>query len=211
MSSTSDNVKAPGQTQVTGMALFSLGLYGMVLGWTVPLALLSWPGAMGNDASGGLLLLALFLFVGGSLLVLVSLLSLKVHWLLFIGVLVLALLAPFLQGKLFPTNPAFWARNWFLTFGGVVALLSFILIGRVKGVWPALWRTLLVTGASAAIIVAVAIASAVVAAQGPGSTNGVPPPSSPVFPLAGFLLGGADLFLVVYWLSRMGRESGLST
>ena len=137
MSSASENAKAPAGTPVLGMVLLSIGLYAMVLGWTVPLALLSWPGAMGNDSSLGVLVQALFLFVGGSLLILASLLCLKVHWLLVIGVLLLALLAPFVQGRLFPTDPASWATNWFLTYGAVVVVLSLILLGRVKGVWPA--------------------------------------------------------------------------
>ena len=46
MSSASENAKAPAGTPVLGMVLLSIGLYAMVLGWTVPLGLLSWPGAM---------------------------------------------------------------------------------------------------------------------------------------------------------------------
>ena len=128
MSSMSDNTKAPGRRQVLGMVLLSMGLYAIVLGLTVPLALLSWPGAGSNDASLGLLLLAVLLLVGGSLLILVSLFCLKVHWLLVIGVLLVALLAPYVQGRLFPAGPASWAPNWFLTFGVVVLVLSFILL-----------------------------------------------------------------------------------
>lgn len=210
MSSVSENAKAPAGTQVLGMVLLSMGLYAMVLGWTVPLALLSWPGAMANDSSFGVLFQALFLFVGGSLLILASLLCLKVHWLLVIGVLLLALLAPFVQGRLFPTGPASWATNWFLTYGAVVVVLSLILLGRVKGVWPALWRTLLVTGASAAIVYAVAYICAQVAAAGPGPINGQPPASSPVYPLASLLVGSVDILIIVYWLTRKGRESSLS-
>ena len=78
MSSKSDNTKAPAGRQVLGMVLLSMGLYAIVLGLTVPLALLSWPGAGSNDASLGLLLLAVVLLVGGSLLILVSLFCLKV-------------------------------------------------------------------------------------------------------------------------------------
>jgi hypothetical protein len=210
MSSQSDNAKAPAGTQVLGMVLLSMGLYGMVLGWTVPLALLSWPGAMQNDTSFGLLFLALFLFVGGCLLFLVSLLFLKVSWLLIIGMLLLALLAPFVQGRLFPAGPAYWATNWFLTFGVVVLVLSFILLGRVKGIWPTLWRTLLVTGASAAIVFAVAYGCAQVAAAGPGPSNGNPPAGSPVYPIASLLVGSIDILIIVYWLTRKGRESSLS-
>src|SRR5258706_16420997 len=210
MSSKSDNAKAPAGTKVPGMVLLSLGLYGMVLGWTVPLALLSWPGAMGNDSSFEGLFLALVLLVGGSLLILASLLCLKVHWLLVIGVLLLALLAPYVQGKLFPTDPASWATNWFLTYGAVVVVLSLILLGRVKRLWPALWRTLLVTGASAAIVSAVAYICAQVAAAGPGSINGQPPAGSPVYPLTSLFVGSIAILLIVSWLTRKGRASSLS-
>ncbi len=210
MSNMSENAKVPAGTQVLGMVLLSMGLYAMVLGWTVPLALLSWPGAMANDSSFGVLFQALFLFVGGSLLILASLLCLKVHWLLVIGVLLLALLAPFVQGKLFPTDPASWATNWFLTYGAVVVVLSLSLLGRAKGVWPAMWRTLLVTGASAAIVYAVAYICAQVAIAGPGPSNGQPPAGSPVYPLASLLVGSVDILLIAYWLVRKGRESSLS-
>jgi hypothetical protein len=207
--SKSDNAKVPVETQVPGMVLLSMGLYGMVLGWTVPLALLSWPGAMGNDSSANILLLALFLFVGGSLLILASLLSLKVHWLLVSGVLLLALLAPYGQGRLFPTDPGFWARNWFLTYGAVVVVLSLLLLGRVKGSWPVLWRTLLVTGASAALVYAVAYGCAQVAAAGLGPGNGNPPAGSLVYALAGVLVGSLALLLLVNWLRR--KESAFDT
>jgi hypothetical protein len=208
--SKSDNAKVPVETQVPGMVLLFMGLYGMVLGWTVPLALLSWPGAMENDSSLGVLFSALFLFFGGSLLILASLLSLKVHWLLVSGVLLLALLVPYGEGRLFPTDPAFWATNWFLTYGAVVAVLSLLLLGRVKGVWPALWRTLLVTGVSAAIVYAVAYGCGQVAAAGPGPSNGNAPAGSPVYPLASVLVGSMALLLLVRWLRRKERASSLS-
>ena len=57
MSSISDNTKALRGRQVLGMLLLSMGLYAIVLGLTVPLALLSWPGAGSNDASLGQLVL----------------------------------------------------------------------------------------------------------------------------------------------------------
>ena len=78
MSSNNDNKKAPDGRRVLGMILLSVGLYAIVLGWTLPLALLSWPGALSNDASLGPFLLAAFLLVSGSLLILVSLFFLKV-------------------------------------------------------------------------------------------------------------------------------------
>ena len=210
MSNISDNTKAPGTRQVLGMVLLSVGLYAIVLGLTVPLALLSWPGAGSNDASLGLLLLAVFLLVGGSLLILVSLFCLKVHWLLLIGVLLIALLAPYVQGRLFPSGLASWAPNWFLTFGVVVLVLSFILLSRVRGIWASLWRTLLVTGVSAAIVYAVAYVCAQVAAAGSGPINGQPPPGSPVYPLVSFLVGSVDILIIVYWLTRNGIEPGPS-
>jgi hypothetical protein len=207
MSSISDNAKAPAGRQVLGMVLLSMGLYAMVLGLTVGLALASWPGAGANDATFGVIILALFLLFGGSLLFLVSLLFLKVHWLLIIGMLLLAVLAAFVQGRLFPAGPAYGSTNWILTFGSTVLVLSFILLSRVRGIWPALWRTLLVTGASAAIIFAVAYVCAQFAAAGSGPINGQPPPGSPVYPLASVIVGSVDILLVVYWLTRKGIET----
>jgi hypothetical protein len=210
MSSKSGNAKAPAGTQVLGMILLSMGLYAMVLGWTVPLALLSWPGAMANDSSFGLYFLSLFLLFSGGLLILGSLLCLKVHWLLVIGVFLVALLAPYLEGRLFPTGPASWGPMWFLTFAVVVLVLSLILLGRVRGIWPILWRTLLVTGVSMVIVYAAAYVSALVAAAGPGPMNGNPPPGSPIDPLASLLVGSIDILLIVYWLTRKGIASSLS-
>jgi len=210
MSSKSNNTKAPTGRQVLGMVLLSMGLYAIVLGLTIPLALLSWPGAGSNDASFSFLLLVVFLFVGGILLFLVSLFCLKVHWLLVIGVLLVALLAPYVQGRLFPAGPAYWATNWFLTFGIVVLVLSFILLSRVPGIWPALWRTLLVTGVSAAIVYAVAYICGQVAAAGSGPINGQPPPGSLVYLLVSLLVGSIDILIIVYWLTRKGMEPGLS-
>lgn len=206
MSSKSDNTKASAGRQVPGMVLLSMGIYAIVLGLTVPLALLSWPGAGSNDASLGLLLLAVVLLVGGSLLILVSLFCLKVHWLLIIGVLLIALLAPYVQGRLFPSGLASWASNWFLTFGVVVLVLSFILLSRVKGIWASLWRTLLVTGVSAAIVYAVAYVCGQVAAAGSGSINGQPPPGSPVYPLVSVLVGILDILIIFFWLTRKDME-----
>jgi hypothetical protein len=204
MSSESDTARAPADLQVLGMVLLSMGLYAMVLGWTLPLALLSWPGAMANDSSFGLYFLSLFLLFSGGLLILGSLLCLKVHWLLVIGVLLVALVAPYLEGKLFPTDPSAWGPLWFLTFAVVVLVLSFILLSRVRGIWPALWRTLLVTGVSAAIVYAAAYISGQMAATGPGPTNGYPPPGSPIYPLTSILVGGIDIVMILYWLKRKG-------
>ena len=210
MSSISDNTKAPDGRQVLGMVLLSMGLYAMVLGLTVPLALLSWPGAGSNDASLGLAILAVFLLVGGSLLILISLFCLQEHWLLVIGMILLSLIAPFVQAKLFPAAEPHASRNWIFTFGGVALILSCILLSRVRGIWATLWRTLLVTGVSAAIVYAVAYVCAQVAATGSGPINGQPPPGSPVYPLVSFLVGSVDILIIVYWLTRKGIEPGLS-
>jgi hypothetical protein len=120
-----------------------MGLYGIALGEAVQWALQFWPGTSQNDATFTPLFLALFLVVGASLLLLVSLLVLKVHWLLVIAAFLLSLLTPFVQGRLFPADVTLWTTNWFLTYGGGVVVLSFILLGRLKGVRPVLWRTLL--------------------------------------------------------------------
>jgi hypothetical protein len=210
MSSKSDNTRAHGELQVLGMVLLSMGLYAIVLGLTVPLALLSWPGAGSIDASLDFLLLAVILLGGGILMLLVSLFCLKVHWLLVIGVLLVALLAPYVQGRLFPAGPAYWATNWFLTFGIVALVLSFILLSRVRGIWPALWRTLLVTGVSSAIVYAVAYVCGQVAAVGSGPINGQPPPGSPVYPLVSLFVGSADIVIIVYWLTRNSKETSLA-
>ena len=210
MSSKSDNARAPARTQVLGMVLLSMGLYAMVLGWTVPLALLSWPGAMANDSSFSLYFLSLFLLFSGGLLILGSLLCLKVHWLLVIGVFLVALIVPYLEGRLFPTDPGSWGPIWFLTYAVVVLVLSLILLGRVRGIWPVLWRTLLVTGVSAVIVYAAAYVSAQIAAAGPGPIHGNPPAGSPIYPLTSLLVGSIAILIIAYWFRRSGRESSRS-
>ncbi len=202
MSNASVNAKTPDRLQVPGMVLLSMGLYAMVLGVTVPLALMSWPGAWENDASLTFFFLAVVLLAGGCILVLVSLLLLKVHWLPVLGVLLLAFIAPYIQGRLFPTDPAYWAQNWFLTFGATVLLLSLILLSRVRGIWSDLWRTLLVTAVSASIVSAVAYVCGHIAAAGPGSINGQPPPTSPVYPLVSLLAGVLDIVILSFLLTR---------
>jgi hypothetical protein len=91
-----------------------------------------------------------------------------------------------------------------------VVLLSLILLGRVRGIWSFLWRTLLVTGVSAAIVYTVAYISAQVAAAGPLPINGQPPAGSPVYPLVSLLVGSLDILIIVYWLTRKGVESSLA-
>ncbi len=210
MSNASENVKALDGLRVPGLVLFSMGLYAMVLGLTVPLALLSWPGAMGNDSSFGPYFLSLGLLFIGGLLILGSLLCLKVHWLLVIGVLLVSLLAPYLEGRLFPTDPGSWGPIWFLTYAVVVLVLSLILLVRVRGIRGDLWRTLFVTGISAAIVYAVAYVCGQIAASGSGSINGQPPPGIPVYPLVSLLVGSLDILIVFLWLTRKRREPGFS-
>ena len=118
--------------------------------------------------------------------------------------LLLALLAAYVQSRLFPAGPAYGSTNWILTFGIVVLVVSFILLSRVRGIWPTLWQTLLVTGVSAAIVYAVAYVCAQVAATGSGPINGQPPPGSPVYPIVSLLVGSADILIIVYWLTRKG-------
>jgi hypothetical protein len=209
MSNMRDETQAVGGRQVVGMILLSMGLYAMVLGWTVPLALLSWPGALENDASLGTVFLGLGLLVFGMLLLLASLLCLQVHWLLVLGLIVLSLVALFVRDRLFPAADPFLVTNGILLFGAGALLLSSILLGSVQGIWPALWRTLLVTGVSASIIYGVASICAQVAAASPRPSFGQPPSASPVYPLASVLVGSVDLLLIAFWLTRKGRESSL--
>ena len=194
MSSQRDNANTPGGSQVPSMSLpsmslLAMGLYGMALGEAVQWALQFWPGTSQNDATLTPLFLALFLVVGASLLLLYSLLILKVHWLLVIGAFLLSLLAPFVQGRFFPADKSLWTTNWFLTYGSSVVVLGFILLGRVKGVWPVLCRTLLVTGAGAAIPIALLVL------RGPADWE--QPTASAVFPLVSLLVGGVLIRIVV--------------
>lgn len=208
MSSKSNDTKAPGGRQVLGMILLSMGLYAMVLGWTIPLALLSWPGAGSNDASLGLILLSEALFVGGGLLLLVSLFFLIQPWLLVLGMLLLAVLAAFVQRWLFPAAEPYASINWILTFGGATLVLSCILIlRRIRRIWSSLWRTLLITGVSAAIVYAVAYVCGQIAATGSGPINGQPPPGSPVYPIVSLLVGSIDIVIIFYWLTRKNKET----
>ena len=207
MSSNSDNKKAPGWRQVLGMILLSMGLYAIVLGWTLPMALLSWSGAGSNDASLGLILLSEALFVGGGLLLLVSLFFLIQPWLLVLGMLLLSVLAAFVQRWLFPAAEPYASINWILTFGGAALVLSCILLlSRIRGIWSVLWRTMIVTGVSAAIVYAVAYACGQVAAAGSGSINGQPPPGSPVYPLVSLLVGILDILIIFFWLTSKDME-----
>lgn len=208
MSTKRAKAQAPGGRQVLGMILLSMGLYAMVLGWTIPLA---WPGAGGNDAYFGLIILSEALSVGGGLLLLVSLFFLIHPWLLVLGMLLLSVLAAFVQRWLFPAAEPYASINWILTFGGAALVLSCILIlRRIRGIWSALWRTLLVTGVSATIVYAVAYVCGQVAAAGSGPINGQPPPGSTVYPLVSLLVGSLDILIIFYWLTRKGIKSSNS-
>jgi hypothetical protein len=188
------------------MILLSMGLFAIVLGFTVPLALLSWPGAGSNDASFSIVLESIGLIIGGILMLIASLFFLIERWLLIMGMFLLSVLAAFIQRWLFPASEPYASTNWILTFGGTALLLTFILIGRTRGIWPALWRTLLVTGVSAAIVYAVAYVCAQITASGSGPINEQPPPTSPVFPLVSLLVGSLDILIIYFWLMRRGKE-----
>jgi hypothetical protein len=195
-----EKASTPGGTQVPGMSLLAMGLYGVVIGETIQLALRLWPGALENDLSWYPLLFALLFILIGSLMILASLLRAKVHVLLVIGVFLLSLLASYVQGKLFPTDASYWTTYWFLTYGGVVVLLCMILLSRVKGIWPYLWRTLLNAGVGAAIPITVMIVL--------GRGEWVDPLFGRDIMLISLVLGGL-IPIVAHWFTTKRREHSL--
>ena len=196
MSKNRENGSTPGKVQELGMSLLAMGLYGMVVGETIQLALSFWPGTLENDLAWYPLLFALFFIIVASILILASLLILKVHVLLVIGVFLLSLLASFVQGKFFPTDASLWLTYWFLTYGGVVGLLSLILLIRVKDIWPALWPTLLIAGVGAAIpITALAVL---------GPVEWLGPLWGRDIIIMSLLVGGL-IPIVVYWVTKTRR------
>jgi hypothetical protein len=186
---------APASQPMLGMALLlSMGLYGVALGEAFLLALLLWPNALQDNAFLGVGFLAMSYLNLASLLVLGSLISANVHWLLALGVFLLSLLAAFGLGWLFPSQQAI---VFSLTYGVVVIVLSLILLARVKGVWSALWRPLLVAGTGAAIAIAVLVA------RGPDAWR-YPPNGLDVLLVS---LGVGVLILIGgYWFARSGRK-----
>lgn len=205
MSRKRNNANTSGGSHVGSMLLLCLGLYGMALGEAVQRTLPFWPGISQTDAYYYPFVALLFVLLA-SLLILASLLTLSVNSLLVSGVFLLSLLPlcisllPFLQ-RGFPSDINLWTTNWFLTYGGVVVALSLILLLRVKGVWPVLWRTVLVTAAGSAIAIAVLLVR--------GLADWEPSTPIPLFSLVGLLVGGMLIFTVTYWLTRKGREAGL--
>ncbi len=187
---------APESEPMLGMALLlSLGLYGVALGEAFLLALLLWPNALQEDPFLGVVFLAMGFIAMASLLVLGSLISANVHWLLALGVFLLSLLAAFGLGWLFPSQQPL---VFLLTYGVVVVVLSLIPLVRVKGVWAALWRPLLVAGAGAASAIAVLVA------RGPDAWR-YPPNGVDVALVS---LGvGALILIVGYWFARSSRKS----
>ncbi len=184
---------ATGSEKMLGMALLlSLGLYGVALGEAFLPALLLWPNALQDNAFMVIDFLAMSFINMASLLVLGSLISVRVHWLLAIGVFLLSLLAALGLGWLFPSDRTI---VFSLTYGSVV--LSLILLGRVKGVWSALWRTLFVAGAGAAIAIAVLVA------RGPDAWKYPPNGLDVVLVSLGV---GALILIVGYWFARRGRK-----
>jgi hypothetical protein len=186
----------PGSAHYLSMTLLlSLGLYGVALGEAFLVALLLWPNAMQDNAFMTIGFLAMIFILMGSFLVLGSLFSMKVHWLLAIGVFLISLLAAFVQGWLFPSNQTI--VFWSLTYGGVVVLLSLILLGRVKGIWSVLWRTLLVTVVGTTIVIAILVV------RGPDDWK-YPPYGLDVLLVC---LGvGALILIVEYLLARKSRK-----
>jgi hypothetical protein len=140
-----------GRTQALSSTLLSLGCYGVALGEALWLALLLWPYVLQNDVFLWPFFLATGLVFLASLLILASLPGLHVHWLLVVGTFLVSLLAAYGQGWLLPNAPTYGTAYWSLTYGGAVLVLSLVLLGRVKGVRPVLWRTLVVTGVGAAL------------------------------------------------------------
>lgn len=204
MSSKRNAATTPGGSHVLSMLLFCLGLYGMTLGEAVQRVLPFWPGIEQTDAYY-YPFLALVFVLFASLLILASLLTMSVHFLLVSGVFLLSLLPlgislfPFLQ-RGFPTDLSLWTTNWFLIYGGVVVVLSLILLVRVKGIWPVLWRTVLLTAAGAAIAIAILL--------GRGPADWKPSTPLPIFSLISLLVGGVLIFTVILWLTSTGRKSG---
>lgn len=109
---------------------------------------------MQNDVFLWPFFLATGLVFLASVLILASFPGLKVHWLLVVGTFLISLLAAYVQGWLFPNDPTYGTAYWSLTYDGTVLVLSLCLLGRVKGAWPVLWRTLLAAGAGVALPIA---------------------------------------------------------
>src|SRR5450759_1258895 len=113
-----------GKTQVLSRTLLSLGLYGVALGEALWLALLFWPYVLQNDVFLWPFFLATGLVFVASVLILLSLPGLQVHWLLAVGTLLISLLVASGQGLLFPNDPTYGTAYWSLTYGGAVVVLS---------------------------------------------------------------------------------------
>lgn len=108
----------------------------MALGGAGLLSILRSPTALQNDASFGPYFYGLYSVPTCSLLVLIGLLLLNVHWLLAIGALLLPLLAAYAygQGWLFLPAPAYGAYG-VLVYGVGVIVLSLILVVSVAVRW----------------------------------------------------------------------------
>ena len=133
MSSYSDYPEGTGcSRRAWGIGLLSVGLLGMALGGAMLLSVLRSPTALQNDASFGPYFYGLYSVPISSLLVLIGLLLLKVHWLLAIGAFLLPLLAAYayVQGWLFLPAPSYGAYG-VLVYGGGVIVLSLILVVSV--------------------------------------------------------------------------------
>lgn len=176
--------------------LLSIGLYGAALGEAFLVALMLWPNAMQDNAFMTIGFLAMFMILMGSLLLLGSLISAQVHWLMTIGVFFLSLLAAFAQGWLFPSYQNI--VSWCLTYGALAILLSLILLCLAKGIWSVLWRTLLVTVAGLATVIAVLVA------RGPDDWK-YPPDGLDILLVT--LVVGALILIVEYLFIRKSKKT----
>ncbi len=191
------NASTPGKFQELSMSLLAMGIYGILVGETILMALSFWPGTLENDLAAYPLLFSLFFIIVASLLLLISLLILKVHVLLVIGAFLLALLASFVQGKIFPTDASLWTTFWFLTYGSVTALMSLIILILKRDIWPILWPTLLVAGVCAAIPITFLILQGPVEWLGPKWGRDI---------IIMSLLVGGIIPIAVYWFTKTRRE-----
>lgn len=167
MSRQGDRAIAPRNPQVSGSVIvLSAGLYLLALGEAVFLlaALLLPPTAVQNDTTFfayGLLGMAC-VFIG-SLLVSGGLIGLKgAHWLVVLGVLLVAVFAAYgfrWPDRLLPSidNPLRPFIGQFTLGGIILVLFLVVLLSGWQRMWPTLWRPLLIAGAAAVVTIALLV------------------------------------------------------